>query len=228
MKRFLAVASVLLAMAAIGTAAPTCLSLISINVNNIGAAGCTAGGLTFSSFLAVDASGLGGTTTELDLSGVTILGNEVILNFNPNLGQGTVGGARFDTHLTFIVSGTLLGADSDTGGTNASVNETICGINNFISSCPNANILYKALVHSGEAGNCVGNTSSGPVSNCNFGNGVTTAWVFKDISIGNPAVSDLTSFNESFLTGVPEPMTLSMMGVGLLGLGLIARRRKQN
>ena len=29
------------------------------------------------------------------------------------------------------------------------------------------------------------------------------------------------------LIGTPEPMTLSLMGIGLLGLGLLGRRRKK-
>ncbi len=41
-------------------------------------------------------------------------------------------------------------------------------------------------------------------------------------------ITDSTSATFSPVSGVPEPMTLSMMGVGLLGLGLISRRRKQS
>jgi hypothetical protein len=36
------------------------------------------------------------------------------------------------------------------------------------------------------------------------------------------------SGTQSPVSGVPEPMTFSLMGVGLLGLGLVSRRRKQS
>ena len=43
---------------------------------------------------------------------------------------------------------------------------------------------------------------------------------------GNYSGAYSVSFNAVAPTGVPEPMTLSMMGIGLVSLGLIARRRK--
>lgn len=242
MKKILAVAAGLVAMAAIGSAAPTCASLVppssstAVNVTSSALGmGCTADGLLFYNFFVSNAS-TGTGTAEIDLDGVSISGNDVILNFNPNLGSNTIGGGITDLHFTFQVmalTGSLTGADADTGGQNAGVNETICSVaTSFTTSCaPDTNVLFKALVLSNQSGTCQGsNTPVSPVSICNFGAGVTNAWVFKDISIGSSASSDLTSFNESFYTtsSVPEPMTLSMMGVGLLGLGLISRRGKKS
>jgi hypothetical protein len=48
-------------------------------------------------------------------------------------------------------------------------------------------------------------------------------FINKDIQFnGFMAMSEVTN---SHLSGVPEPMTLSMMGIGLLSLGLLRRRQ---
>ena len=54
---------------------------------------------------------------------------------------------------------------------------------------------------------------------------VTIGNILRWESNGN-AIKSTWSGTESPISGVPEPMTLSMMGIGLLGLGLISRRRK--
>lgn len=46
--------------------------------------------------------------------------------------------------------------------------------------------------------------------------------------ISGQGFTDSVSATYTSTSAVPEPMTLSMMGVGLLGLGLISRRRKQS
>ena len=61
-------------------------------------------------------------------------------------------------------------------------------------------------------------------SNCTDTIGNILAW---EAGAGH-SLSSSWSATESPVSGVPEPMTLSMMGVGLLGLGLISRRRKQS
>jgi hypothetical protein len=60
------------------------------------------------------------------------------------------------------------------------------------------------------------------------------AYIYKDISVdgrtgnvfGAADAGALSGFTQSFHTAVPEPMTLSMMGLGLLGLGLVRRRQQ--
>ncbi len=60
---------------------------------------------------------------------------------------------------------------------------------------------------------CSGDTTIGNILLCEgAGHTITSTW----------------SATESPVSGVPEPMTFSLMGVGLLGLGLISRRRTKS
>jgi hypothetical protein len=54
-------------------------------------------------------------------------------------------------------------------------------------------------------------------------NTVQSAFIQKDIRIGQGGF--ISDFTESHHAPVPEPMTLSMMGIGLLSLGLLRRRQ---
>ncbi|GEM_PF-1365418 len=222
-------------MAASASAAPTCASLVVssavsvVTINGLG--GCTVGNYLFNNFAVTNASpGTGSAEIDLTQGGVAVVGSEIFLNFNPNLGAGTTGGTITDLHFTFNVSGGLLnGADLDNSTSiNSSINELNCsgGVNVIGNSASCAgSTLWNTLALSGQSTTCFGNVAGGNgTSNpCAYGTGTATpVFVFKDISIGDPSSSHNTSFTESFLT--PEPMTFSLMGIGLLGLGIVGRR----
>ena len=62
-------------------------------------------------------------------------------------------------------------------------------------------------------GACTTDVNIGDILSCEeSGHTITSSW----------------SGTQSPISGVPEPMTSSLMGLGLLGLGLISRRRKQS
>ena len=158
--------------------------------------------------------------------------------FGPNLSE--------DFHLSFTVDvlagGRPIGDDSlgiDIGqvvGVNSliTVNETVCLGGNFTNpaggtGCTNPTSSLSAF----DASN----------SNKTFDHNIflpasyTHIQVFKDIGLQtglcpnsdtnaacvNP-VANFSSLSQNF-SEVPEPMTLSMMGLGLLGLGLVRRRQ---
>jgi hypothetical protein len=88
---------------------------------------------------------------------------------------------------------------------------TVCGGNtwaNFAASSINGSVANNSAL-----------LSAGPQ---------TTVFIKKDISFSGATMSEFQ--NSQLLAGgggVPEPMTLSMMGAGLLGLGLLGRKLRK-
>lgn len=185
---------------------------------------CVVSGLSFTNFQLTTAGGSG--TGEVDLVSVTESGDQVFLNFNPNLGSGS-GNLITDLHFSFNVNGELIGGSAAESGTGSGLQDCISsgGGNNGCSGTT----FFNFSLGDDSGVTCTGNTTSGSSGtvtpgnpSCNFGSGVSgTNVVFKDMNIGNTS-NHLTTVTEGFI--VPEPMTLSFMGLGLLGLGLTRRR----
>ncbi len=218
MKKLLTVLVCALLTCLVAAAAPVCTPVV--DVATLGAAGCTFNGYLFSNWAYALAAGSG--TPEVDLTGIGLIGNEIVLSFNPNEGSGVT-----DIHLQFEVSGGLiLGSDLalSAGDSLASISEsncsqnpsndlalsgTVCGTN-FLS--PNLNVFTPDLQANRLSD--IQTYAGGPQSD---------VWVWKDILISQDGHN--TAFTESFI--VPEPMTLSLMGAGLLGIGLLGRRLRK-
>jgi hypothetical protein len=167
------------------------------NAFGAGLNGCTVNGLDFSNFTIAGNTGWAGQNLTVTVNAV---GSVFEISTNMNVASGE------DIELEFSITGGVTGMTLSAGG-GAGVNETIC-------STPEP-------IGGGLVGSCSGTTLGfgsvgGPVSVFSFP--VTLApvdWVFKDIS-GASEVSQMI---------LPEPMTLSLMGAGLLGLGIFGRRR---
>jgi len=229
MKKTLALTATMLAfvaMAATGSAATLCANggVAAVVGNPTGVSNgfdCTIGGLEFSNFRADNAGNSAGL--EIVLINATIdPGGVITLNFNPNL---ALSGSQ-DISLFFTVTGGITQIDLGNGGTSSTaIQERAC-----------STVVDSSGGCSGGAGNQLGGTSivagggvTGIIS-LPFTN-TSPVYIFKDILKPANSVNDpdthLTRFSQSFhVSTVPEPMTLSMMGIGLLGLGL-ARRRQQ-
>jgi hypothetical protein len=231
----------LFAMVASATPSP-CTNFLGLSVLNINTGGgCTIGSLLFNNFQ-VQVAGISGdgppTTPQITLTNATLgstafpsLGaSDIDLNFNPNLG-GNTGGNITDLHFAFTVTGGFIGADLVNGGTGASIQEIICNSETGINGgCNIDHQIFATVTNDGQDSLCVGTEKSGNgnltvcnVSPATEATGAIQAWVFKDISIGNTATSHLTSFDETFVT--PEPTTFILFGAGLLGLGLLRRKK---
>jgi hypothetical protein len=187
--------------------------------------GCTIGTWTFNNFAVTTAGGAAGPVVDLGgfydgtQAGPEPPAGEVGLNFNPNLGG--VGTIVTDIHFTFSVSNSA-GLISDAflfnaGTVSSQIQERVCTVSVTQSGFCGGVQLGPDLVANG-------GSTAGP----SVFAGNSTVWIWKDINIQNVSTDHISSFDQAFSSsGVPEPMTFSMMGVGLLGLGLLGRRLRK-
>lgn len=207
---------------------------VNITTLNNGGLGCTEGGVLFNNFLVVSASP-GPGTAEIDVpqGGITFSGGEILFSqLNPNLGGSTSGVNLTDIHFSFTMTGYVNGGILGVQGSGAVVNEINCNADPSLTAgtCNSANTLWNAVAMTGNTYSCQGNvanpvtSSNSPCQFASLGEPTGTVYVFKDISIASTAFH-LTNFSEGVF--VPEPVTTSLMGFGLLAIGLIGKRLRK-
>jgi hypothetical protein len=187
---------------------------------------CSIGGELFTNFsYNLDA---GSFPLSVTVEVATTVGNQAELEFDPNLA------ASSDLELEDQVVGATAGVDlSGSIAGSGFVNEVVCSIFTAAGICPTADTYAVLNVSStgevvtiGLAGSlcatgCSSSTAGGTAS-VQFASGASEVWIIKNINSGSAPFSEV---EQSYQTGVPEPMTLSLVGAGLLGLSLMSRRR---
>lgn len=166
---------------------------------------CTIGSVTFSDFTVYANAGYPSTpdTSAADLT-VTVSGDELVFG-TTNLGSGP--SAESMTIYFQAVPGSI---DSVTlMGTGQNLDETVCGVAFTIGTETCAAPLNSTPLA----------VNSTTLSSTSVVTTATTQYFMKDDG-GN---SGLTQ-SYLFVSSVPEPMSFSLVGVGLLGLGVVRRR----
>ena len=219
MNRILIVAGLLAASSLAVIGAPLCSDSIGIDVDTL-AAGCVAGPYLFDNFSWTDANGVGGGPVTILSANPGSYLSSIDMVFGTLLGTPSAG-SKEDLHFTFRVSTlnglagiyqTALAASGSGSGSHVAERGCTTAMGQDSGIC-SGTVLYDYTAFAGQA---IGITP-------NAGNvGVNQLFVWKDLNAD--VGGSLTSFTETFQT--PEPMSISLFGAGLLGLGLIRKLRK--
>jgi hypothetical protein len=188
---------------------------------------CSIGGELFTNFsYNLDAGSFTTVPLSVTVEVAAVVGDEAVLEFDPNLA------ASSDLELEDQVVGSTSGVDlaASIGGSGF-VNEVVCSVFTASGICPTADTFgilnvssTGSVVTIGLAGSlcatgCTSSTAGG-VAAIGFASAQSEVWIIKNINSGSAPFSEV---EQSYL--VPEPMTFSLIGAGLLGLGLLGRRR---
>ncbi len=229
MKKFLVLLAATVLSLAVASASPipcTVSGATSVTLGNSTSPNFTCGTLTFDNFQVV--SSFGGAIGRVDLytgvSGPTYdsATGQVDFSLNPNLGSAQ------DIGLLFEVWGGITQVNLGVGGSDASVSELVCsapipttGPGAFL--CPTGSFLGSVTDFS--------NDPAAPLFSQSFST-TSPVYIFKNIETGNgtpTGTGHLSVFTQSFeVNNVPEPISMVLLGSGLLGVGLLRRRIRKN
>jgi len=199
----------------------SCLGVSDVTAGGLGLGGgnncdvAPATGVLFSNFVVSASAGFTGSTIGISSLLTNVTAGEINLVFQ--IANAPITATNGDVILTYEVTGGIQGVDMNfqatpgTGGGGVTITETACS-SAFVGGRCSGTTLANFFETS------TGGVASGSAAFAPTGD----VWIQKDLTYENAKMSQ---FENSHAT-VPEPMTLSMMGLGLLGLGLMRRRQQ--
>jgi|SRR5579863_499751 len=222
---FFAVAAIAAAMASTASASELCAGVS--DVTTIAAnGGCTVSGagLLFNNFSVSPSAGFTGAVVGIAGSGfgTGVTGSDVDLAFQIGGLQGPTIPDLGDIELEYDVTGGIVGVDMTIqaspviSGGSMTVSEKVCTVAFVNSVCNGITLANFTVTSSGQA------VSTTQLFSTAFSGEV---YIEKDLSYDGATTSSLV--NSHVVSSVPEPMTFSLMGAGLLGLGLMRRRGRK-
>ena len=226
MKTFLVVLTLALFSLTMASASPiTCNSGTgSVTVGDPSSFSFTCGQLTFSNFEVVNPNGDAIGTVDINGATYDSATGAVDLNLNPNLESSQ------DEGFMFEVTGGVTQLDLSVGGTDATVTERACSTP-IPTSGPTAFLCPTSQL--GTVSD-FSNDPNAPVFSLPFAS-TSPIYIYKDIETGSGlpgsgiGTGQLSELDQSFeISSVPEPISMVLLGSGLLGLGLLRRRARKN
>ncbi len=227
MRKLFAVLAATLIVAWIANAAPLCETGTVASYVALGATGCQIDDKLFSNFVYV--SSASGGAVAIPASGVSMVPQSTPLNpgFLFSAGWSTVAGQGQDSHISYVV--TVLPGGVRINDVSAILNgfgatgEGLITVAENVDSCAlgvNCDVADLLLSWSAQGG-----TSSATAF---FSPTMGPLYVTKDIAAsgGVEGVAAVSGVFNRFSEGVPEPLSLLLMGSGLLALGALRWRKK--
>lgn len=227
--KYLLMAVGTLVLAAGVEASPLCTDMTGQSIAGLD---CSVGGLTFGNFQVVAAAG--NASPEVELTGAAVGSDgSVTLTFDPHM-TAIVGGGAQDIYLYYQVTGGATRVALNLNGTNATIHETVCSTPISISGmmpnlCEDNNPLASMIAFSNLGSNTTNSVDFDPAA---------SLYIFKDIGVlpNYPVAGggSISSFSQTFSVPggggagatVPEPVTMMLVGSGLVAVGFLRRRTR--